>query len=70
MTTDGHPPDGDAPDGWGPHALRIREAYRLGEWCDDVPEVAAAVLRRVLLAPPPPVPGHLARLRARLPRTA
>ncbi|MGW4273966.1 hypothetical protein ACWEGQ_16745 [Streptomyces seoulensis] len=65
MTTAGHPPDGDAPDGWEPPARRVWEAYRRGEWCDDVPEVAAAVLRRVLLAPPPPYPGHLARLRLR-----
>ncbi|MGW1784538.1 hypothetical protein ACWCQQ_36295 [Streptomyces sp. NPDC002143] len=65
MTTDGHLLDGNAPDGWEPHALRVWEAYRRGEWCDDVPEVEAAVLRRVLLTPPPAVPGHLARLRLR-----
>ncbi|MET8584209.1 hypothetical protein ABZX39_25515 [Streptomyces collinus] len=65
MATDGHSSDTDAPDGFGPHALRVWEAYRSGEWCEDVPEVDASVLRRVLLAPPPPVAGHLARLRLR-----
>lgn len=36
-----------------------------GEWYTDGGEVRASVVRRLLLAPPPPEPGHLPRLRLR-----
>lgn len=57
--------DDRPPDAWEPHERRIWEAYRRGEWCDDVPEVRAEVLRWLLVAAPPPVRGCLARLRLR-----
>lgn len=44
----------DPPDGW--------EAYRRGEWRDDVPVVHAETLRWLLVAAPRPVPGRSARL--------
>ncbi|MFD1275309.1 hypothetical protein ACFQ51_38325 [Streptomyces kaempferi] len=40
-------------------------AFRRGEWYADGGEVRAAVVRRLLLAPPPAEPGHLPRLRIR-----
>lgn len=51
------------PDAWDPHERRLWEAYRRGEWCDDVPEVRAEVVRWLLVSAPRPVPGSLARLR-------
>ncbi|MFF3937445.1 hypothetical protein [Streptomyces phaeofaciens] len=57
--------DDDPPDDWGAHECRIWEAYRRGEWCEDVPVVRAETLRWLLVAAPRPVPGRLARLRLR-----
>ncbi|MER5787159.1 hypothetical protein [Streptomyces sp. NPDC001980] len=57
--------DDGPPDGWEAHERRLWEAYRRGEWCEDVPEVRAEVLRWLLVAAPRPVPGRLARLRLR-----
>ncbi|MFF4401058.1 hypothetical protein [Streptomyces sp. NPDC001480] len=55
--------DEGPPDAWEPHERRLWEAFRRGEWCDDVPEVRAEVVRWLLVAAPRPVPGSLARLR-------
>lgn len=41
------------------------EAYRLGEWCEDVAEVSGRTLRHLLIAAPSPHPGCQARLRLR-----
>ncbi|MFJ8112290.1 hypothetical protein [Streptomyces sp. NPDC096132] len=57
--------DDDPPDGWGGDECRVWEAYRRGEWCDDVPVVHAETLRWLLVAEPRPMPGRLARLRLR-----
>ncbi|MFD5913132.1 hypothetical protein ACFWHL_30910 [Streptomyces massasporeus] len=57
--------DDDPPDEWGADECRIWEAYRRGEWCDDVPLVRAECLRWLLIAAPRPVQGSLARLRLR-----
>ncbi|MFD8818131.1 hypothetical protein ACFV23_43255 [Streptomyces sp. NPDC059627] len=57
--------DDGPPDDWDAHERRLWEAYRNGEWCEDVPEVRAEVLRWLLVAAPRPVPGRLARLRLR-----
>lgn len=50
------------PDGWGQPERRVWEAYRRGEWCDDVPEVGGRILRHLLIAAPTPHPGCQARL--------
>ena len=55
--------DDDPPDDWGAHECRIWEAYRRGEWCEDVPVVRAETLRWLLVAAPRPLPGRPARLR-------
>ncbi|MCZ9341763.1 oxidoreductase, partial [Streptomyces sp. TRM76130] len=60
MTQDDAPPTG-----WDAGERRMWEAYRRGDWCDSVPEVRGEVLRRLLLSPPAPHPGRLARLRLR-----
>ena len=57
--------DDDPPTGWDEGECRMWEAYRRGEWCEAVPEVRGAAVRRLLLVAPPPHPGHLARLRLR-----
>lgn len=57
--------DESPPDGWEAHERRMWEAYRRGEWCEDVPVVRAEVLRWLLVAAPRPVRGRLARLRLR-----
>ncbi|OIJ68523.1 hypothetical protein [Streptomyces mangrovisoli] len=41
------------------------EAYRRGDWCEQVPEVRGEAIRVLLLTAPPAHPGHLARLRLR-----
>ncbi|WP_406435711.1 hypothetical protein OHB00_16740 [Streptomyces sp. NBC_00631] len=45
--------DDGLPDGWEAHERRLWEAYRRGEWCEDVPEVRAEVLRWLLVAAAP-----------------
>ncbi|MEV4862957.1 hypothetical protein [Streptomyces ossamyceticus] len=57
--------DESPPDGWEAHERRMWEAYRRGEWCEDVPVVRGEVLRWLLVAAPRPVRGRLARLRLR-----
>ncbi|WP_128434797.1 pentapeptide repeat-containing protein [Streptomyces cyaneus] len=41
------------------------EAYRVGEWCENVAEVRGGTLRHLLIAAPSPHPGCQARLRLR-----
>ncbi|MEY9990197.1 hypothetical protein ABIE67_002229 [Streptomyces sp. V4I8] len=55
----------DPPDGWSPQERRMWEAYRLGEWCDDVAEVRGSALRYLLIAAPSPYPGCQTRLQLR-----
>ncbi|MFD7877209.1 hypothetical protein ACFV5G_24440 [Streptomyces sp. NPDC059766] len=55
----------DAPADWDAGERRMWQAYRRGEWCVGVPEVRGAAVRMLLLSPPPPEPGQLARLRLR-----
>ncbi|MFF4490689.1 hypothetical protein ACFY0F_30170 [Streptomyces sp. NPDC001544] len=57
--------DARPPDTWEPHERRLWQAYRRGQWCEDVPEVRAEVVRWLLVAAPRPVQGSLARLRLR-----
>jgi len=57
--------DDGPPTGWDAGECRMWESYRRGEWCEGVPEVRGEAVRRLLLAAPPPRPGHLARLRLR-----
>ncbi|WP_329543858.1 oxidoreductase [Streptomyces sp. NBC_01356] len=54
-----------APAGWSGSERGMWAAFRRGEWYTDGGEVRASVVRRLLLAPPPPEPGHLPRLRLR-----
>ncbi|MCL8015007.1 hypothetical protein [Streptomyces sp. AS02] len=55
----------DPPDGWTPQERRMWEAYRVGEWCENVAEVRGSALRRLLISAPSPRPGCQARLRLR-----
>lgn len=41
------------------------EAYRIGEWCEDVAEVRGSTLRHLLISAPSSRPGCQARLRLR-----
>ncbi|MEU8588870.1 pentapeptide repeat-containing protein [Streptomyces sp. NPDC048664] len=52
-----------APVGWGQSEQAMWAAYRRGEWYAGGPDIRAEAIRRLLLAPPPAEPGHLARLR-------
>ncbi|MFF0024755.1 hypothetical protein ACFYQQ_29960 [Streptomyces sp. NPDC005496] len=54
-----------APSEWSRNERSMWAAFRRGEWYADGGEVRAAAVRRLLIAPPPPEPGHLARLRLR-----
>ena len=55
----------DPPDEWSTHERLMWEAYRVGDWCEDVPEVRGSALRHLLVASPSPHPGCQARLRLR-----
>ncbi|MFJ8535456.1 hypothetical protein [Streptomyces sp. NPDC093591] len=55
----------DPPDEWSTHERLMWEAYRVGDWCEDVPEVRGSAIRHLLIAAPSPHPGCQARLRLR-----
>ncbi|MFI7413534.1 hypothetical protein ACIBU0_33155 [Streptomyces sp. NPDC049627] len=52
----------DPPDEWSTRERLMWEAYRSGEWCEDVPELRGTALRHLLVTAPSPHRGCQARL--------
>ncbi|MFD0432744.1 pentapeptide repeat-containing protein [Streptomyces chartreusis] len=58
-------PQDDPPDEWSTPERLMWEAFRVGKWCEEAPEVRGTALRYLLIAAPSPHPGCQSRLRLR-----